>query len=244
MSQSVATLMNEQELVKWILRRLGAPLLTVELTQCHFDDNVSDAKHWFSAKKGVKRIFTMPTQPGVPEYKLPDEVDTVLDVSFSVPPMDISTVFYPFAQQGESIPYNAFMAPGSGGLYSSYTQTLMYVETAKRVLGADPDWRQEGRMLYLFPVPKDSNPVWIDYKANLLTLEQLNERDHDLVKRYALAKAKLDLAEIRGKYDSVPGAQGSTTLNSVVLRESGLAEIEKLEDEIIQSGYPMGFQTG
>jgi len=241
---TVSTLMNEEQLLKWMLRRLGAPLLKVELTECHFEDNISDAKHWFSAKKGVKRTMVFPTEPGKVEYKLPDEVDTVLDISFSVPPLDISTVFYPFAQQGESIPYNAFMAPGSGGLYSSYTQTLMYVETAKRVLGAEPDWRQEGRLLYLFPVPKNANGVWMDYKANILTIEQLNERDHDLVKRYALAKARLDLAEIRGKYDSYPGAQGSTTLNAVILRETGQAEIEKLEEEIILSGYPMGFSTG
>jgi hypothetical protein len=223
---------------------LGAPLLKVELTQCHFEDNISDAKHWFSAKKGVKKQMIMRTVPGQVEYKLPDDVDTVLDVAFSVPPMDISTVFYPFAQQGESIPYNAFMAPGSGGLYSSYTQTLMYVETAKRILGAEPDWRQEGRLLYLFPVPKNDNGIWMDYKANIITIEQLNERDHDLVKRYALAKAKCDLAEIRGKYDSYPGAQGSTTLNSAILRESGMAEIEKLDEEIILSGYPLGFTTG
>lgn len=241
---TVSTLMNEEQLLKWMLRRLGAPLLKVELTQCHFEDNISDAKHWFSAKKGVKKQMTMPTEPGKADYKLPDEVDTVLDVSFTVPPLDISTVFYPFAQQGESIPYNAFMAPGSGGLYSSYTQTLMYVETAKRVLGAEPDWRQEGRTLFLFPVPKTAGPIWMDFKANILTIEQLNERDHDLVKRYALAKAKLDLAEIRGKYDSYPGAQGSTTLNAIVLREAGQAEIEKLDEEIILSGYPMGFTTG
>lgn len=241
---TVNTLMNEAALLNWMLRRLGAPLLKVELTQCHFEDNISDAKHWFSAKKGVKKQTIIRTVPGQVEYQLADEIDTVLDVAFSVPPMDISTVFYPFAQQGESIPYNAFMAPGSGGLYSSYTQTLMYVETAKRVLGAEPDWRQEGRKLYLFPVPKNDNGVWVDYKANIITIEQLNERDHDLVKRYALAKAKADLAEIRGKYDSYPGAQGSTTLNSAILRETALAEIEKLDEEIILSGYPLGFTTG
>jgi hypothetical protein len=241
---TVNTLMDEAALLNWMLRRLGAPLLKVELTQCHFEDNISDAKHWFSSKKGVKKQMIMRTVPGQVEYPLADDVDTVLDVAFSVPPMDISTVFYPFAMQGESIPYNAFMAPGSGGLYSSYTQTLMYVESAKRVLGAEPDWRQEGRKLYLFPVPKNDNGVWVDYKANVFTIEQLNERDHDLVKRYALAKAKADLAEIRGKYDSYPGAQGSTTLNSAILRESALAEIEKLEEEIILSGYPLGFTTG
>lgn len=241
---AVSVLMNEEELVKWILRRLGAPLLKVELTECHLHDAVSDAKRWFSAKKGVKRQMVMQAQVGKVEYQLPEIVDTVLSVAFAVPPMDISMVFAPFVLIDDRVPYDTFAAPQSAGIYSSFTQTLQYVEQAKRILGAEPDWRQENRNLYIFPVPKNDVGMWVDYKANIVTIDQLNERDHDLVKRWALARAKQDLAEIRGKYDSVPGAQASTSLNAAVLAQSAGAEMEKLEDEIAQSGFPMGFFSG
>jgi hypothetical protein len=241
---AVSTLMNEEQLSKWILRRLGAPLLKVELTACHITDALEDAKHWFSAKKGVKRQTILPVWSGVSEYALPDTVDTVLDCAFQVPPMDISMVFSPYVMLDEKVPYDVFAAPSSAGVYSSFVQTLQYVETAKRILGAEPDWRQDGRKLMLFPNPKNDGGLWIDYKTNSFTVEQLNERDHDLVKRYALAKARADLAEIRGKYESMPGAQGSMTLNVRALTETAQAEMAKLEDEIIQSGFPLGFFVG
>lgn len=241
---AVSVLMNEEQLVKWILRRLGAPLLKVELTECQLQDAVEDAKRWFSAKKGVKRQMILQVQPGKVEYLLPDEVDTVLSCAFAVPPMDISMVFSPFVLIDDRVPYDTFAAPQSAGIYSSFTQSLQYVETAKRVLGAEPDWRQENRNLYLFPPPKNDVGLWMDYKANIVTIQQLNERDHDLIKRWSLARAKLDLAEVRGKYDSMPGAQGSTQLNAAVLQQSANSELDKLEDEITQSGFPMGFFSG
>jgi hypothetical protein len=241
---AVAPLMNEEMLAQWILRRLGAPLLRVELTEMHLTDAIEDAKRWFSAKKGVKRQMLMQMSPGKVEYTLPDEVDTVLDVAFPVAPMDISMVFSPFVLIDDKVPYDVFAAPGSMGVYSSFTQTLQYVETAKRILGAEPDWRQEGRRLFIFPVPKNDVALWVDFKTNIVTIDQLNERDHGLVKRYALAKSKLDLAEIRGKYDSVPGAQGSATLNTGTLRDAGNTELAQLEEEISLSGYPMGFIVG
>ena len=77
-----------------------------------------------------------------------------------------------------------------------------------------------------------------------MQIEILNERDHDLVKRFALAQAKEDLAIIRSKYDSYPGAQGTVTLNADRLFDMAQQEKEKLEEEISASGYPMGFILG
>jgi len=236
--------MTEAELCKWMLRRLGAPLVKVEVTQAMLQDAIDYARHWFAAKKGVKKQMIMPMMSGQVEYNLPDIVDTVLDVAFPVAPMDISMVFSPFILLDDKVPYDVFAAPQSAGLYSSFTQTLQYIETAKRILGAEPDWRQEGRKLYIFPIPKNDAGLWIDFKSNNFTVEQLNERDHDLVKRYALAKLKLDLAEVRGKHGENPGAAGNISLNAANLQQTAMAELEKLDQEIILSGFPMGFLKG
>ena len=141
------SLMNEAQLQQWILRRLGAPFWKVELTGDHLDDAVEQARRWFSAKKGVIRQRGMFFFPNIVEYKLPDDVNLVLDVSFPVSPMDISLVFSPYILQDEKVPYDVFAAPSAVGIYSSYTQTIQYVEMAKRILNAEPDWRQDGRNL-------------------------------------------------------------------------------------------------
>lgn len=237
--------MNEEELQQWILRRLGAPFLKVELTADALADAVEVARRWFAAKKGVKRQVSVAFYAGLHEYALDDQVDTVLDVAFPVNPMDISMVFSPYILQDEKVPYDTFAASGgSGGLYSSYTQAVQYVEMAKRVLGAEPDWRQEGRSLLIFPIPRSNGYMRLDYKSHDFTIEQLDERDHDLVKRMALASAKLDVGRIRSKYGEFAGAQGATQLDGQALLAEGTAEVEALNKEIAMSGYPMAFMAG
>lgn len=244
MAISACSKYNTEELKQWILRRLGAPFLKVELCEDHLDDEVKQALQWFAAKKGMVKQMVIPVNSGQTEYPLPDEVDTVLDVAFPVPPMDISMIFSPFILVDEKVPYDVFAAPSSVGLYSSFTQTLQYIEVAKRILGAESEWLQKDRVLHLWPLPKDQAAVIIDYKPCFVYLDQLNARDYDIVKRYALAEAKLDLGRIRSKYAEYPTAHGTTTLDGERLLEEATSEIEALNEELAQSAYAMGFVTG
>jgi hypothetical protein len=180
---------------------------------------------------------------GLTEYCLKDEVDTVLDVMFSVSPLDISLIFSPFILQDDKVPYDVFAAPSSAGLYSSFAQTLQYIQTAKRILGADPDWRQEGRKLHVFPLPKNASTMIIEFKTKVFEIQELSERDHDLVKRYALVRAQMIVARIQSKYDSFPTAQGSASLNGLSLLDNARLDLEKLNEEIGDSGMPMMFFT-
>lgn len=222
---------------------MGAPQWKVEATEDQLEDCVEDAKRWFSAKKGVKKQMFMAVNSGQSDYLLPDYADTVLDVAFPVPAMDLSLIFAPFMLIDEKVPYDVFAAPGSAGLYSTFTQTLQYVEMAKRILGAEADWRQEGRMLLLFPRPQRAGTVIVDFKANIVTIDQLNERDHDLVKRFALARTREIVGGLRTKYE-FSGAQGATKNDGEKQLEVAEKEFEKLEEEISLSAFPMGFLVG
>jgi hypothetical protein len=243
--------MTEDELKQWILRQLGAPAIKVDLCVEHLIDSLNEAVHWFSAKKGLKKLAFMAIHSGQVEYSLDtdttadaEDIDTVLDV---IPPslrLDLSLIFAPTLFSDEEIPYDVFAAADTMGIYSSYTQSLQYIETAKRIIGADFEWRQEDRRLFTWPLVKDSGTAIIEYKARCLTVEQLNERDHDLVKRYALAWAKMILGRIRSKYDQWPTAIGTIGMDGLTLLEESRNEIEKLEEEIALSGYPMGFMMG
>ena len=218
-------------------------MIKVELTKESLCDAIEDAKRWFAAKKGIVRMCPIPVIDGLTEYCLQDDVDTVLDVMFSVSPLDISLIFSPFILQDDKVPYDVFAAPSSAGLYSSFAQTLQYIDTAKRILGADPDWRQEGRKLFVFPLPKNASTMVVEYKTKIFDLQELSERDHDLLKRYALARAEVTVAKIQSKYDSFPTAQGSATLNGLSLLDNARLDIEKLNEEISDSGMPMMFFT-
>lgn len=241
---TVPTLMPNEELKAWILRRLGSPLLKVELTNEHLEDAVEEARRWFAAKKGVKKSTNLNFYSGQPDYDLPDEVDTVLDVVFPESAADLTLIFSPYLMIDEKVPYDVFAAPNSAGLYSTFTQTLQFVEMAKRILGADAMWLQEGRKLWLFPTPRSAGRIGLDYTSRVFATESLSERDHDMLKRYALALAKTDLGHIRRKYSNFPGAQGPVELDGQSLLDEAKDEIEKLNEEIALSGYPMPFIVG
>lgn len=210
------------------------------------DDAVEEAMRWFAAKKGVDRDLTMDLYAGQVEYKMPDDCDMVLDVAFQVSPLDISLIFAPYnIAQDEKVPYSVFSAGATGGLYSSLLQSLQYVEMAKRMINAERNWIYfpHKKILLLLPDPKGGGKVFIEYKSTCNTIEQLPERDHELVKRYALAWAKQDLGMIYSKYSTWPTAQGNVSLNGDTLMAQARYEFEKLEDEIYESAKPMAFFT-
>jgi hypothetical protein len=240
-------LMNTDQLRQWILRRLGAPIHKVELCEEHITDAVEQARRWFSAKKGVIKPYFVNINSSVVEYDLDvidRDIDVVTDVSFMQGKLDLSLIFSPFTLLEEKIPYDVFASGGSGGLYSSYIQSLQYIKTAKRILSADMEWRQADRILHITPIPDQARSMIVEAKTHCIKIEDLTERDHDLVKRYALAKAREDLMWILGKFGEFPGAQGTTSLNYAILQEQIREEIEKLEEEITGSAGPMGFLTG
>jgi len=237
-------LMDEAALGQWILRRLGAPVWCVELTQDHINDAIKSAVDWFTAKKGAFKLGHFTLVSGQPMYCLPDEVEIILDLFFPAPESDISLIFSPYLLLDEKVPYDVFAAPQSVGLYSSYTHTLQYIETAKRVLSAEMDWEQRGRQVWITPVPKQVGKCIYEYKSCVFNIQQLPYRDHYLIKNYALAVAMRDLALIRGKFASFPTAQGDQSLNGDVLLSEANAMLEKLNEEIMLTGYPMKFTTG
>lgn len=243
----MSALMNETELIEWVKRRLGAPILKLPLTDENYTDAITSAKHWFVAKKGIERDVTIDLYAGQVEYSVPDDCDAVIDVSFQVSPLDISLIFAPNVVSDERIPYSVFAAPQSEGMYSTFVQSLQYVETAKRILGAENNWLYfpYKKKLYIFPNPKWGGKAFIEYKSSAVTdITQLPERDHDLIKRYTLASAKKDLATMFSRYASMPTAQGQTQLNGPQLMKEAEEELATLKEEITNSALPMPFLVG
>jgi len=238
--------MDADALKQWILRRLNAPIWKVELCEEHVDDAIEWAKRWFAAKKGSKGLFAIDLVPGQVVYDLDCDIDTILEVAIPQNKLDLSLIFSPFTLLEEKIPYDVFASGGSGGLYSSYVQSLGYVKVAKRILSAEFEWFQEGQKLFIAGTGDNStsSQLIMRCKTNTVELLTLKERDHDLIKRYSLAKAREDIAFIRGKYGDYPGAQGTTTMNWAEILEAARTELEKLEEEIFASAGPMGMLTG
>lgn len=258
-------LLSEETLVPWILRYLGAPFVKVELTEDMIKDAIEEARRWFTAKKGFRRILFWDVVNGVSEYVLPLDVEIVLDVAFAAggnstaeniassgfgPGYGTVDIFSGLVVTGSGIQITAYSITGgsAGGIgpLSSMTMALQNLEMFARVFSAELDWRQDGRVLRLFPVRGyPTGKIFLEYKSNMLTIEQLGERDHELVKRYALMACKKRLGRVRSKYPGgFPTAQGNADLDGATLLDEARGEEQQLEVEIFESGYPMGFMLG
>lgn len=241
-------LLTREELNDWILVQLGAPLVTVHLQSIHLCTAIDDAIRWFTAKKGVRKVGELTAVPNQIEYILPLDVDVVTEVFFTSQPIDVSSIFPNFLVPDQQIPYSAvFSNPqNAGGFYSNVTQVLQYVEEAKRITGSEEGWEQdpEGRKLLLFPRMLQGKVIYY-YKTNVFTLEQLKERDHDLVKRYALAIAKRILGRIRYfQADGYNAAVGKVNLDGLNLLQESKEDIAALDREIMLSAHPMNILIG
>lgn len=247
-------LMNEEALMDWILEMLGGDFVKVELYDESLRSAIESARRWFAAKKGVQQSFTIDVMSDQSVYDLPDGIDTVQDIFFAASQLDIGQGFYSQLWDNASFGYLApygfgnygtGLAPESGGLYSSIVQTVQYIEMAKRILNVEADWRQEGRKLYVWPIPKNASKITLIGKSSSIVIEQLSERDHDLLKRWALADAKYRVGRVRSKYLSgFPTAQGHEQLDGEALLAEAKEEKEALDEEIGQSGMPMMILTG
>lgn len=245
MTCALNELMTEEQIMKWILGRLGMGKVGVELTKCHLEIAIDTAKRWFVANKGQTALEKFDLIYNQVEYALPQKVEKVLEVWFPSNPLDLATVFFPFSLPDTQVPYNIWTNPQSMGVYSHYYQIMQYSEQAKRILSAEQEWQQEGRSLFIFPAKTLTGTVIYKYKSGCFTVEQLSERDHMYVKEYAFAIAMEILGRIRAKYPSgQPGANGDRALDGESLLATSAASIERLNEQIIQAGYPMGMVVG
>jgi hypothetical protein len=240
----------------WIFRRLGAPVLRVELHEDQIDDAIQDALNWFSDRAGVESAHKLTILEGQSEYdvaallgfsKEPPVIQNVLDVAFEALDTlfrDDFGFFYgaPFfggsiaVGQGSGRGWGAGQQRGQLLAYSALMQWLQYIEQGKRILSVDRSWEYDefSGILRVTPTPNTTSSAFVFLKRKLVMEEfpRLIERYRELVKKRSLLGAMERLIAVRGKYDSLPGAGKDYSLNADPLRAEADALKEETEDRI------------
>ena len=222
--------MTEAELKQSILARLGYPTVCNELQDQNWAEVFASATRWFNGKVGFIKRAPLQIAPGVGQYTLPDEVKDVMEVWF--PGLDFMTSFsfdMPF--------YILWQLPHgwarSGQRFSGLVERLQYLETAQRILGG-PAWEYESATHTLSiasPVSaEDASLLIYEYMAVGTGIADIqNPADIELYFQYSLAVTMMILGRIRSKYDVLPAAQGTVTLDGARLIEEATALLEKLD---------------
>lgn len=226
--------MSEDEIKGYILRRLGAGIIDVELTTDQQQDIVNDAKRWFSTRLGMKKVLQIPLTTATNVYVLDPDVIEVLRVylpSSHFPAVDTDDFSYTY-----SLLFGQWRSPGASPLpYSDLVQRLQYLNMSKKIFSADREWdyNKATHELLITPRPSIVGNMLVEVWTKNIDTRELEPEDEGLFLRFALAHAKEFLGEIRSKWDSMPMVGGDKGMNGEKLLEEAKEAKEQLEKDVI-----------
>ena len=227
----------KEDLTKEIELRLGGQMVDVELDPEHYDlaINKSFEKYRQRSENSVEEAYVfLELKEDIQEYTLPAEIVEVRDVLTRTSGTNASSGndFEPF----EAAYLNTYLLAGgrAGGL-ATFDALQQHRETLGKLFGSEYlfTWNIRNSKLTIHRKPKANTDVvlWV-YKhvddESLLT----DIYAGPWLKEYSLAHAKLMLAEARGKFNTIAGPQGGTSLNADALRMDAQATLDKLEDDL------------
>jgi len=231
------SIQSKTNLRDWILRQLGHPLVTVELTEDHLDDCINNAVEEFTKYAGQEQDYIAVNLSGYTTsgIVLPSNVTGIFGMD------DNSTTMRGGIDQLFSIP-NVMMnngqliipVPGESYGWLNYELSLQYMELVKRMLGGGFQFEFNPRthVMTLWPNPLlEGITGWIVVSVNKIR-DDIYQYGESWVKRYALVQAKILLNQIRGKYTSVQ-LLGGGNINQT-LYSNAQADAEKLLEELLK----------
>ncbi|MEM2174494.1 MAG: hypothetical protein QXI58_02575 [Candidatus Micrarchaeia archaeon] len=229
--------MTKTELFEFARKKLGDPIVKVELENEHLEEAYKETMRWFNANKGIMKVGKIEAIKGINEYELPPDVKGIYSVY--VPERGLGGILGGLADIMKDFGWAPGLVPIPRGRLPAFAGVVLFLqkmEMVYRIAGREATWEFKNGKLYLYPV--EGSPfvgtIYYDYKADAEIEDLTSPMDIDLVCRYFLACCKEILGKIRGKYSTYPMAEGTVELDASELLESARVEKEKLNEEMLQ----------
>ena len=228
----------KDDLTKEIELRLGGQMVDVELDPEHYDLAIKKSfeKYRQRSENALEEAFVLlELTKDISEYTLDNDVVDVFDVYRRTSGTLNS------GGQGDIEPFetaylnNYLLYSGRAGGMAIYDALSQHRETLGKMFGENYTftWNTVTKKLLLHRKVKADDTVYIHAYKQRSDEELLTDPySAPWLKDYALAHSKLILAEARGKFNTIAGPQGGTSLNSETLRADAQASIEKLEQDL------------
>lgn len=236
---------SAEDIRSYVSRMLGQGVIDVELKVEHLDEAVQDAIYWYQATVGQRTSFSLDLLQGKTVYDVPSNMETLVSMDFEIETFngeyDWFEAGYWQYRNGYQSGYGYNRSPLSEQTYHN-----VYWEQMRQVFDQEPEYEfdRDRRLLIISPVPKMTLKARVYYLRNTADLSYMQIKEYRLVRKYALAVAKGILGQIRGKYNDLPSAAGSITLNGGELVSQAEREIEQLDEEMGKYRKPIPFITG
>jgi hypothetical protein len=246
---------ERQKVIEYVQTMLGSGMVDVELDPIHYNTAIDRALNKFRQRSSnsVEESFGFITlQVDQNDYILPKEVMNVRQlfrrsIGSRSGGGNGGTLFEPF-----NLAYsNTYLLTSSnmGGL-ATYYAFASYQKLVGKMFGSDVNFtfNKTTKLLTIMQRPRSEEEllVWMyNYRPDFNLLQ--DPAASQWLRDYSLAGCKLMLGEAREKFGSIASPQGSTTLNGTALKAEGKAEMEMLEQDLInykEGGEPLTFVIG
>jgi hypothetical protein len=240
-----------QKLIDEVRLALGSGIVRVELKPEHYDlafDMALDRYRQRSSNSVDERMAPLEIQAGQNIYILPDEVIEVRQVfRRSATGMGQSGVqFDPFSTAfTNAMLLNGTLTGGGAGDLVTYEMAVQYRELIGKMFGLHVIHRYDNSTKKLTMdrnfLSNETVLLWIYcYRPESVLIQDIYARSW--LRDWTIARCKVMLGEVRGKFASIAGPQGGTTLNADTLKAEGQAEMERLENEVkTQTEQSLGY---
>jgi hypothetical protein len=249
------TITERQQVIEYIQSMLGGSMVDVELEPKDYNIAIDRALAKFRQRSSnsVEESFGfITTITDTNDYIMPKEVMNVRQlfrrsIGSRTGGGDGGSLFEPF-----NLAYsNTYLLTSThmGGL-ATYYAFASYQKQVGKMFGSDINFTFNAttKLLTLMQRPRNEEEllVWMyNHRPDFNLLQ--DPYAGQWLKDYSLATCKLMLGEAREKFASIASPQGSTQLNGAALKGEGKAEIEVLEQDLINyktGDTPLTFVIG
>ncbi len=220
----------------FVLARLGFPVIRVELTDFQILTAIDEAisKLDYHAPDWTVQHMTFDTIAGKNLYELPAFVlNNFRYAAYKKTLLSVPTAAGTL-EQDFFIKYFQDNFLFSDFAVGDFLLLKMHLKQLRKILGREGSFQVlDGRYLHLFPSPtnNDTETVVVEYKC--LNSNTLHPYFMSWLQRFSTAVSKGVLAQIRGKYVTLPSPGGGAQLNGPQLAQEAADEQEKLVKELL-----------
>lgn len=246
---------ERQKIIDYCKAMLGDGMVDVELDPIHYNTAIDRSLNYFRTRSSnaVEESFAFLTiEVDRNDYILPQEVTQVRQIfRRSIGSRSGGgqggTLFEPF-----NLAYsNTYLltATNMGGL-ATYYAFASYQKQVGKMFGSEINFtfNRTTKKITLMQRPRSEEEVllWLyNYRPDFNLIQ--DPYANQWLKDYSLATCKIMLGEAREKFSQVASPQGGTQLNGTALKTEGKAELERLEQDLINyktGDTPLTFVIG
>lgn len=244
---------ERRELHGVIRELLGSPATKVELTKSQIDtciDNSLKIIRKYGGQSYKRGFFFLDLNPNQQIYELKDRCVGFHQITHVNAVYRLRSAFLRGAYSG----YDIFGYAALKQLYTLGTFDILsfhlvssFIEELEHLFATRItfQWVERTRELKLYNSVHATERVLVDASIERSEQDLLVDRETNLwLQRWAVAEAKMMLSQSRGKFQSLPGPNGSTILNAQELITQSEAEkamlMEELEDPSMSGSIEVG----